>query len=290
MKLRTRGEVVFEYVNYFLLLLAILVCLIPVLNIVAKSFSDESSVVAGDVGIWPIHFTTEAYHYVLSSPKFLSSFSISVLVTVIGTLINVTLTVFTGYALSRRRLKGQKVIMMLFVFTMIFQAGILPTYLIVKQLGLLNSIWSLILPGLVSPFNMIIVRLYFCNIPDSLEESGKMDGAGNLRILFHIMIPLAMPVIATTALFCAVEYWNSYFDALMYISKQNLLPLQVYLREVIFSTSDANNNVEMVAQMQIAQESIRGAVVVAATLPIVLVYPFLQRYFVKGIVLGAVKG
>ncbi|SFB59991.1 putative aldouronate transport system permease protein [Cohnella sp. OV330] len=290
MRLRTKGEVVYEVCVYTGLVLGILVCLIPVLNIVAKSLSGESYVVAGDVGIWPVHFTTDAYNIVLGSPKFLSSFRNSVLITVVGTLINVTLTVFTGYALSRSRLAGQKLIMMLFVFTMLFQAGIMPTYLVIKNLGLINSLWSLMLPGLVSPFNMIIVRLYFYNIPDSLEESGKMDGASNIRILFSIMMPMAAPVIATTALFCAVEYWNSYFDALMYISDAKRLPLQVFLREVIMSVSDASNNIEMMAQTQVAQESIRGAVVVAATLPIVLVYPFLQRFFVKGIVLGAVKG
>ncbi|MDI4649279.1 carbohydrate ABC transporter permease [Cohnella hashimotonis] len=290
MRLRTKGEVVYEICVYAGLVLGILVCLIPVLNIVAKSLSGESYVVAGDVGIWPVHFTTDAYNIVLGSPKFLSSFRNSVLITVVGTLINVTLTVFTGYALSRSRLAGQKLIMMLFVFTMLFQAGIMPTYLVIKNLGLINSLWSLMLPGLVSPFNMIIVRLYFYNIPDSLEESGKMDGASNIRILFSIMMPMAAPVIATTALFCAVEYWNSYFDALMYISDAKRLPLQVFLREVIMSVSDASNNIEMMAQTQVAQESIRGAVVVAATLPIVLVYPFLQRFFVKGIVLGAVKG
>ncbi|MFC3802320.1 carbohydrate ABC transporter permease [Cohnella sp. GCM10012308] len=290
MRLRTKGEVVYEICVYAGLVLGILVCLIPVLNIVAKSFSGESYVVAGDVGIWPVHFTTDAYNIVLGSPKFLSSFRNSVLITVVGTLINVTLTVFTGYALSRSRLAGQKLIMMLFVFTMLFQAGIMPTYLVIKNLGLINSLWSLMLPGLVSPFNMIIVRLYFFNIPDSLEESGKMDGASNIRILFSIMMPMAAPVIATTALFCAVEYWNSYFDALMYISDAKRLPLQVFLREVIMSVSDASSNIEMMAQTQVAQESIRGAVVVAATLPIVLVYPFLQRFFVKGIVLGAVKG
>lgn len=290
MRLRTRGEVAFEYVTYALLAMAMLACIVPILNIVAKSFSDESSVLAGDVGLWPVNFTSQAYHIVLGSPKFLMSFRNSIFITVVGTLINVALTVFTGYALSRRRLKGQKAIMMLFVFTMLFQAGIMPTYVVIKQLGLINSIWALILPGLVSPFNMIIVRLYFFNIPDSLEESGKMDGAGNIRILFSIMIPMAMPVIATTALFCAVEYWNSYFDALMYISDQKLVPLQVFLREVIMSAQDATSNIELAEQSQVAQQSLRGAVVVAATLPIVLVYPLLQRFFVKGIVLGAVKG
>ncbi|WP_246067077.1 carbohydrate ABC transporter permease [Paenibacillus koleovorans] len=281
---------IFEWVNYVLLTLVILACLIPVLNIAAKSLSDEASVMAGDVKLWPVHFTTDAYGIVLGSQKFITSFRNSVLITIVGTLINVTLTVCTGYALSRSRLKGQKTIMMLYVFTMLFSAGIIPTYLVVKSVGLVNSLWALIIPGLVSPFNMIIVRLYFMNLPDSLEESGKIDGASNIRILVSIMVPLAMPVIATISLFCAVEYWNSYFEALMYINNSKLLPLQVFLREMIMNASDASNNVDMLEQVNVSTESIRGATVVAATLPIVLVYPFLQRFFVKGVVLGAVKG
>ncbi|NHN31910.1 carbohydrate ABC transporter permease [Paenibacillus agricola] len=290
MRLKTKNEIAFELFNYIILCMIILLCLIPVLNIVAKSFSQEGAVIAGDVFIWPIGFHLDAYRVVLGSQKFLSSFGNSVFITVVGTIINVTLTVFTGYALSRGRLRGQKAIMMLYVFTMLFGAGLIPTYLVIKSLGLLDTLWALIIPTLVSPFNMIIVRLYFYSIPDSLEESGKMDGAGNLRILFSIMIPLAMPVIATIGLFCAVEYWNSYFDALMYINNYKLLPLQVFLREMILSASDASNNVDVLAQVHVSLESIRGATVVAATLPIVIVYPFLQRYFVKGIALGAVKG
>lgn len=290
MKLRTKGELIFAWSNYILLCLGILVCLVPVLNIVAKSFSNEASVMAGDVWIWPIHFNLDAYRIVLGSQKFISSFWNSVIITSVGTLLNVTFTVFTGYALSRGRLRGQKIIIMMYVFTMLFSAGIIPTYLIIKNVGLLDSLWSLILPSLVSPFNMIIVRLFFFSIPDSLEESAKIDGAGNIRILFSIMIPLAMPVIATIALFCAVEYWNSYFDALMYINNYKLLPLQVFLREMIMSASDAVDNVDMLSQVHVSKESIRGATVVAATLPIVMVYPFLQRFFIKGMVLGAVKG
>lgn len=290
MKLRTRGETIFEWCNNALLLACILICLIPVLNVAAKSLSAEAHVVAGDVFLWPLGFNVDAYKVVLGSQKFISSFMNSVIITVVGTLLNVTLTVFTGYALSRSRLQGQKVIMMLYVFTMLFSAGLIPTYLVIKSLGLLDTLWALILPTRVSPFNMIIMRLYFHNIPDSLEESGKMDGAGNLRVLFQIMLPLAMPVIATVSLFCAVEYWNSYFDALMYINNYKLLPLQVFLREMIMSAADASNNIDILSQVHVSIESIRGATVVAATLPIVIIYPFLQRYFVKGMVLGAVKG
>ncbi|OFW75311.1 MAG: ABC transporter permease [Alicyclobacillus sp. RIFOXYA1_FULL_53_8] len=290
MRLRTRGEAAFEIVNYVLLCIGLLVCLLPILNVVAKSFSTEANVVAGDVGIWPVGFSLDAYKIVLGSQKFATSFVNSVFITVVGTFLSLACTVFTGYALSRERLRGKKLVLIMYVFTMLFGAGLIPTYMVIKQLGLLNTLWALIIPPLASPFNMMLIRLYFYSLPDSMEESAKIDGAGNLRILFKIMIPLAMPVIATVSLFSAVEYWNSYFDALMYINNPNLLPLQVFLREMILSASDAASNVDMLSQAQVAQESISGATVVAATLPIILVYPFLQRYFVKGIVLGAVKG
>mgnify|MGYP001440692934 CR=1 FL=1 len=286
--LRTTGEKWFDAINYVLLTLIILICVIPYLNIVAKSFSGEAHVMAGDVFLIPMDFNLKAYEVVFGSRIFLDALKVSVFVTVTGTVLNVTLTILAGYALSRQRLAGQKVFMFLFVFTMLFSGGMIPSYLVVKETGLLNSLWALIIPGLVSPFQMIIMRLYFYTIPNSLEESAKMDGASHTRILISIMIPLAMPAIATIALFYAVEYWNSYFDALMYINRRERFPLQVYLRDTLINASDANlENMDLM--MNVAQESVRGATVVAATLPILLVYPFLQKHFVKGVMLGAVK-
>ncbi|MCQ6562332.1 carbohydrate ABC transporter permease [Paenibacillus mendelii] len=288
MALKTRGEAIFEIVNYILLSIVIVACLLPLLNIAAKSFSSEAYVLAGEIFIWPKGFSVQAYEIVLGSRRFWTSFGNTVFITVVGTALNTMLTIFAGYALSRKRLRGQSVIMFLFIFSMLFSGGIIPTYLIVKEIGLLNSLWALIIPGLVAPFNMIIMRLYFYNIPDSMEESAKIDGASHFRILFSIMIPLAMPSIATISLFYAVEYWNNYFDALIYLNKHSLFPLQVYLREIILNASSADvNNIDLM--MNTAQESVRGATVVAATLPILVVYPFLQKHFVKGAMLGAVK-
>ncbi|GGD82932.1 carbohydrate ABC transporter permease [Paenibacillus nasutitermitis] len=288
MALKTRGEAIFEIVNYFLLSIVIVACLLPLLNIAAKSFSSEAYVLAGEIFIWPKGFSVQAYEIVLGSRRFWTSFGNTVFITVVGTALNTTLTIFAGYALSRKRLRGQSVIMFLFIFSMLFSGGIIPTYLIMKEVGLLNSLWALIIPGLVAPFNMIIMRLYFYNIPDSMEESAKIDGASHFRILFAIMIPLAMPSIATISLFYAVEYWNNYFDALIYLNKHSLFPLQVYLREIILNASSADvNNIDLM--LNTAQESVRGATVVAATLPILVVYPFLQKHFVKGAMLGAVK-
>lgn len=288
MKLKTKGEAAFDIFNYAMLGVIIIVCLLPLLNIAAKSLSGNAYVLSGDVFIWPKGFSTNAYEIVLGSRRFWDSFSNTVFVALVGTILNTFLTILAGYALSRKRLKGQQIFMFMFIFTMLFGGGIIPTYLLVKEVGLLNSLWALIIPGLVAPFNMIIMRLYFYNIPDSMEESAKMDGASHFRILFSIMIPLAMPSIATISLFYAVEYWNNYFDALIYITNHKLFPLQVYLREMISNASSVDiNNMDLM--MNTAQESVRGASVVAATLPILLVYPFLQKYFVKGAMLGAVK-
>lgn len=288
MNIRTTGDKWFEAVNYVLLSFIIVICLLPILNIVAKSFSSEAYVLSGDIFLIPKGFNVVAYEIVLGSRRFWTSFGNTIFITIFGTIINTLLTIFAGYALSRKRLKGQRMFLFLFIFAMLFNGGIIPTYLVVKSFGLLNTLWALIVPGLVAPFNMIIMRLYFYNVPDSLEESAKIDGASNFRILFSIMIPLSMPAIATISLFYAVEYWNNYFEALIYINDFHLFPLQVYLREVIMNASGADlNNFDLM--MQTAQESVRGATVVAATLPILLVYPFLQKHFVKGVMLGAVK-
>ncbi|TLS49099.1 carbohydrate ABC transporter permease [Paenibacillus antri] len=288
MHLKSRGETVFEGINSILLCGVIVICLLPLINIAAKSLSSESYVLAGEIFLWPKGFSLNAYDIVLGSRRFWDSFGNTLFITIFGTLINTMLTIFAGYALSRKRLRGQQLFMFLFIFAMLFNGGIIPTYLVVKGIGLLNTLWALVIPGLVAPFQMIIMRLYFYNIPDSMEESAKIDGASNFRILFRIMIPLSMPSIATISLFYAVEYWNSYFDALIYLTNHELFTLQIYLREIIINASSVDiNNMELM--MNTAQESVRGATVVAVTLPILLVYPFLQKHFVKGVMLGAVK-
>ena len=288
MSIRSTSEKIWDVFIYVFLLGVMLICIVPFLNVVAKSFSSEAHVLAGDVFLWPKDFTLAAYEIVIGSGRFWTSFGNTVFITAVGTLLNTLLTIFAGYALSRKHLLGSGFFVFLFIFTMLFSGGMIPTYLVVKEAGLLNTLWAVIIPGLVAPFNLIIMRLYFYTIPDSLEESAKMDGAANIRILFSIMIPLAMPAIATIGLFYAVEYWNGYFDALIYINNRDLHPLQVYLREVIINAVDADLN-NMERMMNVAQESVRGATVVAATLPILIVYPFLQKYFVKGVTLGAVK-
>ena len=285
---RGRDEAVIEWVSNLTLAFVIVICLYPFLNIVAKSFSSEGPIMAGEVYLLPKGFNTVAYQIVLGSSRFWKSFESSVFITAVGTLLNVTLTSFVAYAISRKNLPGQKIITILYIFTMLFGGGLIPTYLVVTNSGLYNTLWALIIPGLVSPFNLILMRNYFYTIPESLEESAKMDGAGHFTVLFRIVIPLSLPSIATIALFCAVGYWNEYFGALIYISNRAIAPIQIYLREILLNASDADlNNMDLI--MTVAQEAVRGATVFVATLPILLVYPFLQKYYVQGMTLGAVK-
>jgi putative aldouronate transport system permease protein len=283
----TVGDLLFDSVNYLALIVVVVLCLFPYLNVVAKSLSRDVAVLAGDVFLWPVDMSLNAYRVVLGSNRFMQSLLVSVGVAAVGTVINVCLTVVIAYIVSRNGIKGGQFISFLYIFTMLFSGGLIPTYLVVRNAGLVDSLWALIIPGLVAPFNMIILRNYFHAIPDSLEESAKIDGAGNIRILLSIMVPLALPSIATIALFYAVGYWNSYFDALIYINTRSFFPLQVYLRDIIMAADPKSMNIDSL--MNVAQESVQGATVVASTVPILCVYPFLQRYFVKGVMLGAVK-
>lgn len=285
---KSRDEIVIEWIATIVLGIIIVVCLYPFLNVLAKSFSSEGPILAGEVFLIPKGFTTLAYEIVLGSPRFWNSFRSSVFITVVGTALNLLLTAFVAFALSRKNLPGQKLIAFLYIFTMLFGGGLIPTYLVVVNSGMYNTLWSLIIPGLVSPFNLILMRNYFATIPESLEESAKLDGAGHFTILFRIVLPLALPSIATIGLFCAVGTWNEYFNALIYINDRNIVPIQVYLREILLNAGSADLN-NMDSMLLVAQEAVRGATVFAATVPILLIYPFLQKYYVQGMTTGAIK-
>lgn len=288
LKNRSRDDIVFDTMNTLLMVVFILICTLPFVHIIAKSFSNNSAVIAGKVTLLPVGFNIKAYEIVLGSTRFLQALGVSFYVTILGTLLNTFLTVCVAYTVSKERLRGHKFILMMYIFSMLFNGGLIPTYLVVKAVGLVNTLSSLIVPTLVIPFNMIILRNYFWTIPDSMEEAAIIDGASNVRILFQVIVPLSMPAIATVALFYGVNYWNNYFHALIYINDRVKFPLQVYLRDIIMQSDTAMMNVE--AMMNVSQESVQGATVVAATIPILLIYPLLQRYFVGGMTIGAVKG
>lgn len=285
-------ERIFVVLNYIFFVLMGLVTLFPFLHLIAKSLSSEAAVISGSVTIFPIDFQLSTYKWVLGNGQFLNSFKITVFVTLVGTLLGLLVTVLSAYPLSKPGLVGRKPLLLIFIFTMVFNGGLIPTYMLMNALNLVNTVGSLFLPGLVSVFNMLIVKNYFESLPDSLEESAKLDGAGNWRVLFSIMLPLSMPVLATVGLFYAVMLWNSYFNALIYITDPALKPLQLYLKELIASTEDILKIAGTVDINNLTQtpEVVRAASIVTATIPIICVYPFLQKHFVKGVLVGSVKG
>ena len=277
--------------NIMITLLAV-ACVYPYLNVVAKSFSNAEAIMSGQVnGILPVGFNIRSYLMLFTqSTRFFSALWNTVFITVVGTLFNLILTIFVAFAVSRKNLPGGRLIMLLYIITMLFGGGLIPTYLVVIGAGLRNSLWALIIPGLVGGFNVVLMRNYFMTIPASLEESAMMDGANHFTILFKLIIPLSMASISCIALFCAVGYWNSYFGALIYIDDRNKQVLQIYLRDMMMSIQDAERSgIIDEFMLNLPNAAMQGATVFASTLPIICLYPFLQRYFVKGMTLGAVK-
>jgi putative aldouronate transport system permease protein len=285
------GEKIFNGVNMIILFILGLMTLLPFLHVVAKSLSSQVAISLGKVVFWPVNLQFDTYRYVLSEAQFLNSFQNSVIITVAGTLLALILTVMVAYPLSKPRLKGRKFFLLCFVFIMLFSGGMVPNYLLYKTFGMLNSYWALIVPGLMSVFNILLVKTFFEGLPDSVEESARIDGASNFTVLFRIVLPMALPVLAAVGLFFAVAYWNSYFSAVLYITKPDLKPLQLYLYELISQTSaEMGADVDVDRLMNVDPESIRATTIILSTLPILCLYPFLQKYFVKGITIGSVKG
>ena len=290
---RSKGEKIFSVFNILFMLILGACMLFPFMHVLAKSLSSETAVMRGEVLIVPkeLHFGT--YQFVMTNSQFYVSFFVSLRVTIIGTLLAMGLTIFTAYPLSKRWLKGRSAVLMFYLFIMLFQGGIVPNYLLYRTLNLTNTIFCLILPMCLNVFNMLIMKNYFETMPESIEESARIDGAEFIAILFRIVIPISMPVIATIALFYSVDYWNNFFYALLYNSSPKYKPLQLFLYEMV---TEVRISVEKIADfntdraMNLTAESILSATIIVATMPILLVYPFLQRYFVKGIIIGSVKG
>lgn len=278
--------------SYIFLSIYAIVVILPVMNVIFKAVSADWAVTAGKVELLPVGFQLNTLRHVCSSNQFISSFSNSVLMTLIGTIGSVFLTSMTAYPLSKKDVAGMKPILVLFVFTMMFSGGIVPNYLLIKNLGLLNKFGALVLPAMFSVFNMLVLKNYFQSIPESLEESAKLDGASNIEVLFKIILPLSLPTLATIGLFYSVGYWNDYFSAMLYINKPSLKPLQLYLRDVVISATDSVSQMGLTAEEEssLSTEGVRSATVVASMVPMMLVYPWLQKYFIKGMLIGSVKG
>ncbi|MGG1518104.1 carbohydrate ABC transporter permease [Paenibacillus oryzisoli] len=290
MQSKTIGDRALDTVIYVVLVFMGLITLLPFVNVLSKSFSEEWAIVAGKVGIFPIGFQLDTMRYVVTNHQFLHSLYISVLVTVIGSLASLLVTALTAYPLSKRHLPGMGVIIVLFIFTIMFHGGTIPNYLLLRKLNLLDHLGALILPALVSVFNMLIIKSYFETLPEGLEESAKLEGARNMTILFRIILPLSGPVLATIGLFYAVHYWNDYFGPMIYINSTSLKTLQLYLQDIIVNADTSSMEKSGDDLLNVPAEGVRSATVIASAIPILLVYPFLQKYFIKGVLIGSVKG
>jgi putative aldouronate transport system permease protein len=283
---------IFLIVVYLLLLTFLAVVLVPLLYIVASSFSDPTAVSSGQVMLWPVDFTLRGYQVVLADAQILAGFANSLFYTVAGTLISVVLTVAIAYPLSRIDFPGGGLITRLVVFTMLFAGGVIPTYLVVQSLGMLDTRWALLLPQAVGVWQVIIARTYFRHsIPGELVEAAEMDGASDLRVLWSIVLPLAKPMLAVIALMYAITQWNSYFDALLYLKSADLYPLQLVLRNILIlnQLGGGLGDTQALEHQRLAN-LLKYSLIVVSTVPVLLIYPFVARYFTKGILIGAVKG
>ncbi|AWP27718.1 carbohydrate ABC transporter permease [Paenibacillus glucanolyticus] len=282
---------IFHIVNVIVLLGVVIVTLYPFLYMIAVSLSKDIFVLRGEVWLWPKGFNLDMYKLVLNDPRIFTAYTNTILYTVIGTLVALVVTSLGAYAISKKEMVFQKFFMMLIVFTMFFSGGMIPTFLIVKDMGLMDTLWAMVLPGAVSTWNLIIMRTFFRGIPIELEESGRIDGLTDFGIFLRIVLPLSKAVLATIGLFCAVGIWNNFYQALLYLRDSDLYPLQVVLRNIVLSGQVNNSDVTSVGgDNLIVEESLKFATIIVSTLPILLVYPFLQKYFVKGVMIGSVKG
>lgn len=289
---QSAGDRIFIIVIYIILLLTGAITLFPFLDVVFNSLMSSKELVesAKVVIAIPKHPTLENYAYVLSGNSIFRAYGVTIFRTLIGTLLNMIITVLTAYPLSKKFLPGRSMIMQIFFFTMIFSGGMIPTYLVVKSFKLTDTVWAMIIPGLLNVYNMIIMRTFFEGIPEELEEAARIDGCSEWKTLWKIILPVSKPALASISLFYAVWHWNSFFDVVLYITKRELWPLQTLLREVVLTMSMAELNANMADVATPPSSSVIAATVMVSTLPILIVYPFLQKYFVKGVMIGAVKG
>ncbi|SFL77224.1 putative aldouronate transport system permease protein [Paenibacillus sp. 1_12] len=275
--------------NYMFLTLAGIVMLLPFINILAGSFSGGTAILQGRVTVFPVDFTLANYGAVLNNAAMWKSFGVTVYITVLGTLLNLLFTSLMAYGLAKKELKGRSFFILIVLFAMIFPAPLIPSYLIIKYMGMLNTLWALIIPGLIGAFNLIIMISFFQTIPDGLTDAAKIDGCSDYRTYWSIVLPLSLPSLTTIGLFYAVGHWNGYFSAMMYLRDPGLYPMQVKLRQLIVD-SDAANVMQSVQMMMQSVEGIKMATIIVATVPVLLIYPMIQKHFIKGAMLGSVKG
>lgn len=287
-------DIGFDIVSTILLVIALLIVLYPLYFVVIASVSDANSISLGKVILLPKNVDFVGYRRILEDNRILDGYGNSIIYTIASTVIGTITTIMAGYSFSRSDLVGRKALMLLYVFTMYFSGGLIPTYLVVKDVGLLGSPWAVILMGSISVYNIIIARSFFSsNIPVDLYEAAQLDGCSNGRFFISIVVPLSKSIVAVIALYYAVAQWNGYFNALIYLNKQNQYPLQMVLREILLSSQGVQadvTDVDAIQEMQRIAATIKYGVIVVASLPMLLLYPFIQKYFVKGVMIGSVKG
>lgn len=291
-KKRQSDEKIFDAVVNAVALLIVVVVLYPLLFIVSASFSDPLLVLNGDVILLPKQITLEAYRNVIHNEQIWNGYGNTILYTAVGTIINLIMTTLAAYPLSRPDLPGRGIFMVFITLTMFFSGGLIPSYLLVKNLGMVDTMWALVIPGAIATYNLIVMRTYFqSNIPWEIQEAAHMDGCSNWKLLTHVILPLSKPIMAVMVLFYAVGHWNSFFNALIYIRSKDLYPLQLVLREVLMvSQADVvDSSVGLESKILLA-ESIKYVVIIISSLPVLLMYPFVQKHFVKGVMIGSLKG
>ena len=290
----TQDKVVY-FINYVLLALLLVIVLYPIIYIISCSFSSGSALMAGRVRLLPVEFTFDSYKAVFKYQSIWSGYKNSVIYTIVGTLISIVFTLFAAYPLSRDDFRGQKLFTGLFLFTMMISGGLIPTYLLVRNLKLIDTMWAIVLPGAVSAYNMIVARTFFKQtIPKELMEAAEMDGCSDFKFFSRIVIPLSTPIVAVLCLWVAVSLWNSYFNPMIYINSEDKYPLQLVLRRILLMSqvnlNSSSVDPQVIAKNQYLSEMLKYGTIIISTLPLMVIYPFVQKYFVKGVMIGSVKG
>lgn len=278
---------------YVFLSLVLIVILFPLLHILSASFSSPSAVTSGKVWLWPVDFSFVGYKAVFQNSDILIGFGNSFFYTIVGTIVNVSFTVMLAYPLARRTFYGRGLIMILLVFTMFFDGGLIPNYLLVKSLGMVNTRWAMIIPGALAVFQVIIARTFFQSIPEELAEASEMDGCSDMRFFLRIVLPLSKPIIAVLFLMYAVGHWNAYFNALIYLKDSKMFPLQIFLRNILIlnsENSDMMTNINGLLVQQGLKDLLKYSLIVVSSAPVLIIYPFVQKHFVKGVMIGSLKG
>lgn len=290
------GRKLFLIINLIIISISTISCMIPIINLFCMSLSSSAAVDIGAVSLWPVDLTTDAYHLIMKNLKFWTSLAVSGKRLLLGVPINILMVILAAYPLSKSEnvFKARKYYIWFFIVTMLFGGGLIPTYIVISKLQLVNTLWALVLPGAVPVFDVILLMNFFRSLPKEIEESALIDGAGQCKIMWRIFIPLSIPALATICLFVLVSHWNSWFDGLIYMNDQSMYPLQTYLQQIVTNTSASflatGNLQDLISKFKVSDRNLRAAQLFVSMIPVLLVYPWLQKYFTTGIVMGSVKG